>query len=142
MAGELIVGFDGSPGSQAALRKALELAKALDAKVVVAYGYRYTPLGGELQDYVKALRELGEQAIAEAKAIAAEAGAPEPETVIEAGDPAEVLGELGGARDAAMVVVGSRKEHPLHGWLLGSVANKLVHLCDVPVLAVPAKRQS
>jgi nucleotide-binding universal stress UspA family protein len=136
MAGEIIVGYDGSGGSREALTQAIALARDLSAPLVVAYGYHAPAIGGETADYVTALRELGQNATDEAKALAHEAGAPEPEVVVESGHPADVLSEIAANRQARMVVVGSRGEHPLRGWLLGSVAHKLVHISEVPVLVV------
>jgi nucleotide-binding universal stress UspA family protein len=140
MAGEIVVGYDGSGPSNAALTKALELAGGLSVPVVLVYGYHAGKLGGEVTDYAAALHELGEKATADGVAHAREAGGAEPEVVIESGDPADVLNDVACRRSAAMVVIGTRNEHPVRGLLLGSVAHKLIHIADVPVLIVPAKK--
>lgn len=140
MAGEIIVGYDGSGPSSAALTHALELAARLSVPVVLVYGYHASKFGGEIPDYAATLHEMGEKATAHGVARATADGAPEPEVVVESGDPADVLNDVACRRDAAMIVIGTRNEHPVRGLLLGSVAHKLIHIADVPVLIVPAKK--
>ncbi len=135
MAG-LIVGYDGSDGSNAALREAVDLSKRLDARLTLVFGFEENPVGGEALDYWAALREHGEGVLA--KAIEeAEAAGVEVETLVVERAPAEGLAELGRERQADMIVVGSNGERRLVGAILGSVAHKLVHLSKVPVLVVP-----
>jgi nucleotide-binding universal stress UspA family protein len=136
MAGEIVLGYDGSDNARAALAKAVDLARRLEAPLVIAYGYRVSLAGGEVQDYAAALRELGERCTADGAARAREAGI-EPEVQLVEGDPAEVLAELASLRQAEAIVVGTRGESPLRGAILGSVPHKLLHLSEVPVLVVP-----
>ncbi len=136
MAGDLIVGYDGTEGSHAALTSAIELATALRRKLVIAYAYEVSAFGGEVQDLAKSLHERGESVTAEAAAIAREAGV-EPETAVISGDRAQALATLAADRGAAMVVIGTRGERPIKGVVLGSVAHKLLHLSPAPVLVVP-----
>ena len=42
MAGDIILGYDGSDGSRAALRVAVTVAKAFDAPLTVVFGYEPT----------------------------------------------------------------------------------------------------
>jgi nucleotide-binding universal stress UspA family protein len=136
MTGDLIVGYDGSEGSRAALPPAIELAAALQRKLVIAYAYEVSDFGGEVEDLAKSLHERGESVTAEAAAAAGEAGV-ETETVVVSGDRAEALAKLAADRGASMVVIGTRGEAPLKGLILGSVAHKLLHLSPAPVLVVP-----
>jgi nucleotide-binding universal stress UspA family protein len=138
MAGEIVLGQDGSAGSSQALGVACELAKQLDRKLVIAYAYEVSKLGGEVQDLAHALRERGESVTEEAAAKAREAGL-EPETVIESGQIADALSRLARERGASMIVVGSNGESALKGIVLGSVAHKLLHLASTPVLVVPSQ---
>jgi nucleotide-binding universal stress UspA family protein len=134
----LIVGYDGSDHAKAALSAAVDLGKRLGVGVTVAFGFEANPVGGEALDYWAALREHGqgllEDAIAEAKAAGVEA-----ESVLVEEAPAKALSELARDRQAEMIVLGSAGERPLVGALLGSTAQKLIHLADVPVLVVRAK---
>ena len=136
MAGEIVLGQDGSEGSGQALTVACELAKQLDRKLVIAYAYEVSKLGGEVQDLARSLREHGEGVTSEAAAKASEAGV-DSETVIESGNIADALARLAEQRGASMIVVGSRGESSIRGLVLGSVAHKLLHLASTPVLVVP-----
>src|SRR5436190_1694971 len=109
MQGDVILGYDGSEGSKRALAAAIELADALQRKLVIAYAYEVSALGGEVQDLAKALREQGEGVLEEAAATARGAGL-DPETIVISGDRAEALATLAAERGAGMVVVGSRSE--------------------------------
>ncbi len=71
MSGGIIVGYDGSDCAKAALRAALEVAKAYNEKVTIAFGYEVNPMAGEVQDYAAALRELAHKRVEEAAGIAA-----------------------------------------------------------------------
>ena len=73
MAGDIVLGYDGSEGSKAALRVAVTVAKAYDAPLTIVFGYEPNPMGGETADYKNQLEKIGkghlDQAVAEAKAI-------------------------------------------------------------------------
>jgi nucleotide-binding universal stress UspA family protein len=132
----VIVGYDGSDCAKAALRTAIEVGRAYDEPVIIAFGYELSPVGGELHDYHAALQELASNRVAEARELAS--GAKEIETVVIEDSPAQALVELGRQRDARVIVVGTRGEGPIRGALLGSTPHKLLHLADRPVLVVPA----
>ncbi|HEY2600858.1 MAG TPA: universal stress protein [Thermoleophilaceae bacterium] len=136
MSDEIVLGYDGSDGGKAALAVAIDLAKQLDRKLVIAYAYEVSQFGGEVQDLGRALHERGEAVNGEAVTTARDAGA-DAESVIERGDKADALARVASERAAAMIVVGSRGESPLKGLVLGSVAHKLLHLATTPVLVVP-----
>jgi len=136
MSSGVIVGYDGSPCSKEALRVAVEVGKAYNEKVIIAFGYEVSPVGGELHDYHLALKDLGTKRLTEAKELAADDGA-NVEAVIVERSPAQALAELGAERDARVIVVGTRGESPIRGALLGSTPHKLLQLSDRPVLVVP-----
>lgn len=134
---DIIVGYDGSECARAALHTALEVAAAYGDKVVIAFGYELSPVAGELHDYAAALKDMATKRLAEGSALAAASGA-QVETAVVTGGPAAGLVELADARDARVIVVGTRGESPLKGALLGSTPHKLLQLSDRPVLVVPA----
>lgn len=137
MSSGVIVGYDGSECAKAALRTALEVGRAYGEKVVIAFGYELSPVGGELHDYHAALKELATNRLAEATALASADGV-EVETAIVERAPAHGLVELAAKEDARVIVVGTRGESPIRGALLGSTPHKLLQLSDRPVLVVPA----
>jgi nucleotide-binding universal stress UspA family protein len=138
MAAPIVLGFDGSEGSRAALQAAADLAKAFGTSVVVAFGYATSPAGGENRDEERGILELGQHAADEAAAFLREAGV-EVEVELVHDRPAAGILDVATAREARMIVVGSRGEGPLLGAILGSVPYRLVHLAKIPVLVVPPK---
>lgn len=137
MSGTVIAGYDGSDCARAAVRTAVQVSRAYGDRLVVAFAYDPSPVGGELQDYQAALDELAQQRIEEASALAATDGVP-VEGVIVKRAPAHGLVALARERDARVIVVGTQGEGLIRGALLGSVAYKLLGLTDRPVLVVPA----
>jgi nucleotide-binding universal stress UspA family protein len=134
---DIIVGYDGSDGSRAALDTALEASAALGDRVVIAFGYHIQKLGGEVLDYAKAVQERAQEAVDHGLHQAQAKGA-EVESVVVEKPPAQALAELAKERGARMIVVGSHSESPLKGALIGSTPHKLLHISEVPVLVVPA----
>jgi nucleotide-binding universal stress UspA family protein len=137
MSSGIVVGYDGSNCAKAALRTALEVGKAYGEKVIVAFGYELSPVGGELHDYHSALKELAGKRVAEGAQLAG-AYDGEVETAVVEDAPAPGLVKLALERDARVIVVGSHGESPIRGALLGSTPHKLLHLSDRPVLVVPS----
>lgn len=137
MAGELVIGYDGSEGARAALAEAISLCGDLGGELVVVFGYGIPIPERESADYREALHELGEKRTGEAIEQARVAGvAARAELVFERG--AEAVVQVADACDARMIVVGSYGERPLAAALLGSTPHKLVNLSHRPVLIVHA----
>jgi nucleotide-binding universal stress UspA family protein len=137
MAGEIVVGYDGTECADAALDAAISLAKELDSKLVITYGYDPSRLGGEVRDLDQALEERGQEVTKEAAEKAAGEGV-DAEVAVVKRKAAPALAELAKQRDARFIVVGTYSERPLTGAILGAVPNKLLHIADRPVLVVPA----
>jgi nucleotide-binding universal stress UspA family protein len=138
MAGPLVVGYDGTPGAQAAAAEALALASDIGAEVIFVFAYWTNPAGGDVAEMLTALRELGEGHLRGAQALAEAAGVSGRGELANA-VPSVGLVELADRHDARMIVVGSYGEAPLKGALVGSTAHKLVHLSERPVLVVRAR---
>jgi nucleotide-binding universal stress UspA family protein len=138
--GQIVVGYDGSDCSRAALEEGLRTANALGDKVVVVFGYAPPGLwGGEIVEHEEAIEERGAKVLSEAKHQAEAAGA-DVEVELVAKKASEAIVDVAEERDARMIVVGSYGDPPLTGMILGSTPNKLLHLAERPVLVVPAKR--
>jgi nucleotide-binding universal stress UspA family protein len=132
----LVVGYDGSDGSKAALRVAVSTAKAFGDRIVVAFGAGVYPIG-EDADHQRLVHDMGRNWGEEALAAIRAEGFTECEAAIVDLRPAEALIRVAEERDARMIVVGTQGEHPLKGAVLGSVPHKLLHVSEVPVLVVP-----
>ena len=139
MAGEVIVGYDAGDGANKALATAMELAKDLDATVVLAFAYEPVHMAGiygEKADQRRAIKELADERLAEGLEKAKAAGVKADAQLVDA-RPAEGLAVMAKERGARMVVVGSAGSAlPLVGHVVGSVPHKLVQISEVPVLVV------
>ena len=134
----LIVGIDGSDGARAAVEEAVELAAQLQATVTFVYALSAPRsfVGDPLYQYVISDElEYGRTALAEAADLA-EATGVEAKTEIVEGDATEGLLVLARARDADLIVVGSRGLGSIRGALLGSVSRAITKHADPPVLVV------
>lgn len=134
----ILVGYDGRPGSRAALGEAVALAADLDAPVVVVFSFEASRLGGEAHDLDDAVQEHGSAVLAEAVERAGGTGVA-LETEQRMQPPVEGLLAAAEERDARMIVVGSTGEGPLRGLLVGSTPYKLLHLSERPLLVVRAE---
>ena len=142
MGGHIVVGVDGSPESDAALRWAVDEARlrdvALDVVTVWTYpmpafvgipgGYASIELGEDLERRAKEA-----QAEALARTVPEQAGVVLEARVVK-GQPAWAL--VDAAQDADMLVVGSRGLGGFRELLLGSVSQQCAHHAVCPVVIV------
>jgi len=142
MAFNIVVGYEGSDGSKAALDEGLRIAGLTRGKVFITYAFGgpKTYSGAPLTPR-RALKELGEQLLEEATAHASGSGVSFEAVLVE---DSAASGLLAVARrhHAEMIVVGTHGESPLRGALLGSTAYKLVHTSSKPVLVMPAAKRA
>ncbi|BCJ34733.1 hypothetical protein Athai_22360 [Actinocatenispora thailandica] len=127
--GLIVVGVDGSTTSIAALRWAASEAsrRAGGLLAVRAIG------GGEPTAQLAAERAV--LAASVRAGLGAEPPVPVAERIVAA-PPHQAL--LGAARDADLIVVGSRGHSGLLGRILGSTAISVARTASVPVVVVPA----
>ena len=133
----VVLGYDESPGAQAALDTAIMIAEKFGEGLVVVYGAG--PPGGvgeEFKAHRDALRDAGHTALSHALERAQAAGVDTTIEVVDA-KPAEALVQAADWHDASVIVVGTAGESPLRGAILGSTPHKLLHLSSRPVLCVP-----
>lgn len=136
----ILVGVDGSEPSMKAAQLAAEIAIRFGARVTLAYVVPRLLLppdayGLTVADVEQEHRVFGEKLLAHALARLEESGV-QVDTVVLSGPPAEGLAELAQAIDVDLVAVGSRGRGAVARMLLGSVTDRLVHICPKPVLVV------
>jgi nucleotide-binding universal stress UspA family protein len=131
---KIVVGYDGSDGAKHALDRAITLAGD-DGRitVVAAAETRARPGITEGVRLDPSEIERRRKDLEEAKALLAARGV-DGETLEAQGDPGDVI--LDSAKDADLVVVGSRGLNPFQRLLLGSVSTKVVHRAECDVLVV------
>ena len=142
--GTIVAGVDGSEGSREALRWALDEARlrGWDVQVVQAWRdpYFVTPGFAQPEDFEPdALRMRAQEGLAATVADVAgdESGVAIEQRVAE-GSAATVLVEA--AKDADLLVVGSRGHGGFSGLVLGSVSQQCVAHAPCPVLVVRSSR--
>lgn len=134
----IVVGYDDSPGSQAALEVAASLAAEHGDDLIIGFGIDPPgSVGEEFKAHRDAIRDSGEQAAKHAVELVHDKGV---ETRVELVDmrPVDALLALAEQHDARFIVVGTYGESPLKGAILGSTPHKLLHLSSTPVVVVPA----
>ena len=135
----IVVGIDGSRGAGRALAFAGELARAIDAELIVASAVSPS-------DLVQGHGEEPHTGFDEHRRLVLEWTEPlresdiDHEVVVVDGDARTALLELSAERGADLLVVGSRGLGPVGRLLLGSVASSLVKHAWLPVMVVPCGR--
>jgi nucleotide-binding universal stress UspA family protein len=130
--GTIAVGYDGSPGAQAAARWSFELAKQLGGTVVLIHA---VGLLGRTEEN-QAVQDLEEVAVV----LASESGL-EPQRArwhVSQGDPCSALLRAADPPlSADLVVVGSRGHRGAAGLPLGSTSHELAEHSSVPIVIIP-----
>jgi len=133
---KILVGYDGSDYSRAALDTGIEVANALGDELLVVVAYEVNRFGSEVQDYAKALRDQADKRVRLATDQAAGRGAKVEVEIVEE-RPADALVDVAAREQARVIVIGSRGEGPLKGAIVGSTPHKLLQIAACPVLVVP-----
>jgi nucleotide-binding universal stress UspA family protein len=129
---------DGSDTAARALPFALGLARADDAKLLIAHvreiavgrggGYPVLADETELREQIaRQVKELNESGVAATFIV----------RTATAGHAARAISEIAKDNDADLIVVGTHGYGRVAGLLLGSVTQALLHRGDRPVLAIP-----
>jgi nucleotide-binding universal stress UspA family protein len=136
----LLAGTDFGSSSRAAIALAIDIARTYGAAVTVVHAYSivtpaaYTVAFPSLPYVMDAVRAAAEEQM---KEMVAELRAqlPAVDALTRVGDPATVILEAA-EENADLVVVGTHGYRGFSRLMLGSVAEKVVRLCPVPVLTV------
>jgi nucleotide-binding universal stress UspA family protein len=132
----IVIATDGSESVRRAVHVALDLADRFDAAVhalyVVDEGEVESSPEQVREEMRAALDDSGERALDD---VVAAADRPVT-TVVREGRPATVIREYALEHDADMVAMGTRGRHGENRFLIGSVAERVVRTCPVPVLTV------
>lgn len=115
---KILVGVDGSPTSMRAAQHAVELAQSLGAKVTLV-----------------SVGEQGRQNVSDASDRFEGTGV-EIDTVVDTGDPADVILETAEDGDYDLIIVGNRGMTGAKRFLLGSVPSKISHHSPCDTLIV------
>ena len=142
----IVVGVDGSDGAQRALEWALEEARRRGAVLHVVTAWLHTPVVGfpeavtlaSLSDEIEAdTRATADAALAKAAVAVTGSETPGVEVVMDVRRDPPVHALLDAAREATMLVVGSRGLGGFRGLLLGSISQQCAHHSSCAVVIVP-----
>jgi nucleotide-binding universal stress UspA family protein len=154
--GAILVGTDGSATATVAVRRAVELAAALGARLQIVSAYAATGEGGAVAQPAGSAaparpdegagdvalwalnppREDVLALLAEAAAAARAAGVSEVETFARVGDAADAILDVAEEQGCDVIVVGSKGTTGATRFLLGSVPHKVSHHAPCSVLIV------
>ena len=137
----IVVGVDGSDGAKHAIPFAAELARRDDAGIVLAHveedivGKGGGPIVANEDEIQAEIDRVAEELSSDGVDTSVK------KTSVYLGGPAPAIMKFADEADADLIVVGSRGHSALAGVLLGSVAQRLLHLAHQPVLVVPEDAQ-
>jgi nucleotide-binding universal stress UspA family protein len=132
---KILVGFDGSEGSDMALNKAMALVDEYGELILLAV----VPNPSEKTfldiEMYKNLKKKAESLISNA---ISDIGSHEFTItgMVEEGDAAATIIDIANKLDVDLIVLGSRGTSEIGRYLLGSVANKVVQYAHKPVMVV------
>jgi nucleotide-binding universal stress UspA family protein len=144
MFGSIVVGTDGSETANSAVSQAIDLAKAVGAKVQLVSAYEPVSdsrLKQESQQAPEDLqwminpREDVDSTLEEASEKAKEAGI-DVHIHARQGDPADAILDVAEETNADLIIVGNKGMTGAKRFLLGSVPNKVSHHAPCSVLII------
>lgn len=133
--GPVVAGVDGSDVALAALRWAVDAARARRSALRVVCGWQVPVLAAASSGRVLEAAEEGAVETVREALAAVDAGGLEVETRTPVGPPARVL--LDAAEDASLMVVGSRGLGKVSRALLGSTSRQLASHAPCPLVVIP-----
>lgn len=138
---KIICPVDFSEGSEVALNRAAELARALSADIELLHVYQLPVLAlpdapiTANPEFVATLTNRAQDGLDEYSTKLRSQGVNASTRVIE-GNPAAVIAERALQTPASMVVLGTHGRSGFKRFLLGSVAERVVRIATVPVMTV------
>jgi len=133
----IVVAVDGSPSSDRALEYATQLAKEQSSRIVLAHVTEL--IAGRAAGTV----DLGDDELVEKiRDRAAQLGKDGVNAEVRvtrsmSGGPAHAIAEIAKDSKADLIVTGTRGHTVLTGMVIGSVAQRMLHVAPCPVLVVP-----
>jgi nucleotide-binding universal stress UspA family protein len=135
----ILVAVDGSDHAYGAVRTAARLAGALSARLTLMTAYHAPSETLGEPNYSRALGQAladAQRVLDEARNVAVNAGAVEPQVEALSGPPTETIVETAKAGAYDLVVVGSHGRGRLGAAILGSVSSGVAAHAGRPVLVV------
>ena len=136
---KILVGYDGSKGGKAALRRAVVMAKSANAQITTLWVReplpRYTDLPGEPEETAEAADEYFQERQKEVAEVGAQHGI-QIGCETRHGHPAKALVQFADEGGYDLIVVGHSDHSELWGRLLGDTADRISDHAHCSVLIV------
>ena len=132
----VVVATDGSESVQRAVDVALDLAERFDATVHALYVVDVSEVESSPEAVRDELRSALESRAEDALSAVADRASTDVTTAVREGRPAPEITTYAREVDADVVATGTRGRHGENRFLIGSVAERVVRTCPVPVLTV------
>jgi nucleotide-binding universal stress UspA family protein len=139
--GRILVPVDGSPASLRAVRHAAVLLRAGLAQSAVLLNVQPPVMSGEvsplveLEEVQRMRQTAGEHTLAAARQVFADADTP-CELRIACGDAGDTIAATVVESACTQVVMGTRGLGKIANLVVGSVANRVLHLVNVPLTLI------
>ncbi len=132
---KILVGFDGSEGSEQALNKAMMLIDEYGELILLAVVPSPSEKTFVDKEIYSKLKKKAERLIAD---VIADIGSHDFTItgMVEQGDAAAIIIDAASRLDVDLIVLGSKGLSELGRYLIGSVANKVVQYAHKPVMVV------
>jgi nucleotide-binding universal stress UspA family protein len=138
MFNSIVIGIDGSENSLRALRCAQQIAEKFQSKLILVHAY---PRTSDLHDFegyeMLVARRIndGRKIIDQAHGLLADTALEIDEELLE--EPADdAILSVAGTRQVDLIVLGTRGMGAIKSVLFGSIATKVTHKAECPVLVV------
>ncbi|WP_338740837.1 universal stress protein [Haloplanus salilacus] len=132
----IVVATDGSKSVRRAVSVALDLADRFDATVHALYVIDEGDIEASPERVRDEMRDAFDDSAHDALEEVAAATDRSVTTAVREGRPATEIREYAESVDADVVAMGTRGRHGENRFLIGSVAERVVRTCPVPVLTV------
>ncbi|GAB2817439.1 universal stress protein [Lentzea nigeriaca] len=138
----IVVGVDGTPASDQALRWAMDEATLRTCPLHVVHAWTFEPMVDWNETTVQERMRQSEALVEKAVGAALEGRSEQPEIERRSlrGDAAEVLEEA--SKGAALLVVASHTGHRMRQIVMGSTSMHCVRHSSAPVVVIPVNEHS
>ena len=144
MFGSIVVGTDGSDTATQAVRQAIELARAVGARIELVSAYEPVSDARLREDSIVVPKDLHWMINPRADVLATleeaareiRAAGIDVEVFARQGDPADAILDVAEERGSDLIVVGNKGMTGAKRFLLGSVPNKVSHHAPCSVLII------
>jgi len=132
---KILLGFDGSEGSEQALNRAMMLLDEYGELIILAVIPSPTDKAFVDDEMYKKMKKKAEHMIDD---VINDIGQHEftITSMVEEGDPSAIIIDVSNRLNVDLIVLGSKGTSEIGRYLIGSVANKVVQYAHKPVMVV------